>query len=253
MRIGILECGQTSPDWIEEHGEMAAPFPPFLRSADATLGFQVYKAHRNELPATANECDAWLVTGSPASVHERLPWQPALAQFLVGAAQQRPVVGICFGHQLLHDALGGEVQRSGKGWGVGVQDYPLQNVPDWAPSGLPDDRTFRLIALHQDQVTTPAAGTRVLAGNAFCPLGITTIGDNVLTIQAHPEMTARLARDIYESQRAEQGDAMTDAAVQSLQTRIDSRPAAHWVLAFVRHRLARLAATNPSAQRRERP
>lgn len=247
MLIGILECGQTSPDWIEEHGEMAAPFPPFLRSADAVLDFKVYKAHRHELPAQADECDAWLVTGSPASVHERLPWQPALAQFLVSAAQQRPVVGICFGHQLLHDALGGEVQRSSKGWGVGVQDYPLKAVPDWAPPGALDGDRFHLIALHQDQVTTAAPGTRVLAGNAFCALGITTIGENVLTIQAHPEMTTRLARDIYESQRTEQGDAITDAAVQSLQTRIDSRPAAHWVLAFVRHRLARLVASTPSA------
>jgi GMP synthase-like glutamine amidotransferase len=248
MLIGILECGQTAPDWIEEHGEMAAPFPPFLRSADAALDFRVYKAHRNELPERVDECDAWLVTGSPASVHERLPWQPALAQFLVHAAQQRPVVGICFGHQLLHDTLGGVVERSDKGWGVGVQAYPLQSVPDWAPPGALDGDRFHLIALHQDQVTTAAPGTRVLAGNAFCPLGITAIGENVLTIQAHPEMTTRLARDIYESQRADQGDAITDAAVQSLQTRIDSRPAAHWVLAFVRHRLARLAAPTPSTR-----
>lgn len=247
MLIGILECGQTSPDWIEEHGEMAAPFPPFLRSADAALNFRVYKAHRNELPAQADECDAWLITGSPASVHERLPWQPALAAFLVGAVRHRPVVGICFGHQLLHDALGGVVQRSDKGWGVGVQDYPLQIVPDWAPAGALEDDRFHLIALHQDQVTTPAPGTRILAGNPFCPLGITTIGENVLTIQAHPEMTTKLARDIYESQRADQGDAVTDAAVQSLQNRIDSRPAAHWVLAFVRHRLARLAPTAHAA------
>lgn len=247
MLIGILECGQTSQDWIEAHGEMAAPFPPFLHGADAALEFRVYKAHRNQLPAQADECDAWLVTGSPVSVHERLPWQPALAQFLVDAARQRPVVGICYGHQLLHDALGGVVQRSCKGWGVGVQGYPLREVPDWAPAGRLDADTFRLIALHQDQVTTPAPGTRLLAGNRFCPVGITTIGENVLTIQAHPEMTTRLAQAIYESQRAEQGDAATDAAVQSLQTRIDSRPAAHWVLAFLRHRLARLAATTPSA------
>ncbi|GAA6140967.1 type 1 glutamine amidotransferase [Hydrogenophaga sp. 5NK40-0174] len=247
MLIGILECGQTSPDWIEEHGEMAAPFPPFLRTADASLDFTVYKAHRHELPAHPEGCDAWLITGSPSSVHERLPWQPALSDFLRAAALCRPVIGICFGHQLMHDALGGEVQRSDKGWGIGVQDYPLDVTPDWAPDDLPDDNTFRLIALHQDQVTTGAPGTKVLAGNGFCPFGITTIGDNVLTIQAHPEMTTRLARDIYESQRAEQGKEATDAAVQSLQTRIDSLPAAHWVLAFLRHRMVRLNDHSPSA------
>ena len=69
MRVmGILECGQTRSDWLAEHGEMADPFPPFLRRADSSLSFRVYKAHRDELPASANECDAWLVTGSPSSV-----------------------------------------------------------------------------------------------------------------------------------------------------------------------------------------
>jgi cytochrome P450/GMP synthase-like glutamine amidotransferase len=249
MLIGILECGQTSPDWIEEHGEMAAPFPPFLHRADPTLNFRVYKAHRGELPQQANECDAWLVTGSPISVYERLPWQGALARFLVDAQQHRPVVGICYGHQLLHDALGGEVTRSSKGWGVGVQTYPVQQRPKWVPQAEAGTSSSALhfIALHQDQVTTPAPGTQVIAGNDFCPLGITTIGERVLTIQAHPEMSTKLARAIYESQRASQGDALTDAAAQSLQNPVDDDLAARWVLAFIQAQGAAAAPHTPSA------
>lgn len=235
--IGILECGQTRSDWIAQHGEMADPFPPFLRRADPSLQFVVYKAHRDELPASARDCDAWLVTGSPHSVHQPEPWQPALADFLRTAAGQRPVVGICYGHQLLHQALGGEVARAPQGWGVGVQRYALCEAPDWLPERPP--QPLRMIALHQDQVLRPAPGTVVLAGNDFCPLGVTTIGDKVLTVQPHPEMTRRLARDIYEEQRAELGDERTDLAVQSLAGELDDLLVARWILAFIAHRSSR--------------
>lgn len=239
--IGILECGQTRSDWIEEHGEMADPFPPFLTRADPSLSFKVYKAHREELPGQAHECDAWLVTGSPHSVCDRLAWQAGLSEFLVDAAKHRPVIGICYGHQLLHDAFGGTVEEAAAGWGIGVQTYELREVPGWAPLDRSRAVTdgFHLIALHRDQVTQPAPGSRVLAGNAFCPLGITTIGENVLTIQAHPEMTKTLARVLYEEERGENGDLRTDQAVQSLETQIDDQRAARWILAFVQHRLRR--------------
>lgn len=236
--IGILECGQTPADWIAEHGEMADPFPPFLRRVDPSLAFKVYKAHRNELPASPGECDVWLVTGSPHSVYEHHPWQEQLAGFLAAAAQRAPVVGICYGHQLLHEALGGKVEKGRRGWGVGVQRYAVQALPAWAPADAPVD-ALRLIALHQDEVTTPAPGTSVIAGNAFCQLGITTIGNNVFTIQAHPEMTRALARRIYEEQRSQQGDELTRSALQSLAGEIDDLLAARWVLAFITHRIGR--------------
>lgn len=246
MVIGILECGQTPSDWIAQHGEMADPFPPFLRRADPALRFEVFRPHRGQLPSSATQCDAWLVTGSPHSVPVPEPWQPALAHFLVQAVPQRPVVGICYGHQLMHAALGGEVARAPQGWGVGVHDYAVHTLPAWVPGGVPP-QPLRVIALHQDQVLRPAPGTQVLAGNDFCPLAITTIGDNVLTVQPHPEMTRVLARDIYETHRAELGDARTDQAVRSLDGALDDNLVARWILAFIAHRRAQTGTdTSPS-------
>ncbi len=237
--IGILECGQTRSDWLAEHGEMADPFPPFLTRVDPSLSFRIYKAHRDQVPEQVAECDAWLLTGSPNSVYERTEWQRKLAAFLVAVVERRPVVGICYGHQMLHDALGGTVEKAAAGWGIGVQLYELREVPSWAPRDRPRSAPegLRLIALHRDQVTRPAPGSCVLAGNAFCPLGITMIGENALTIQAHPEMTRRLARGLYEELRGEEGDERTNRAVESLETHIDDELAARWILAYLQDRL----------------
>jgi GMP synthase-like glutamine amidotransferase len=241
--IGILECGQTRSDWLAEHGEMADPFPPFLTRVDPSLSFRIYKAHKDELPGKTDECDAWLLTGSPNSVYERPEWQRRLSVFLVDVVKHRPVVGICYGHQLLHDSLGGVVEKAAAGWGIGVQKYELRERPCWAPQDAsrsgPDG--LHLIALHQDQVTRPAPGSRVLAGNTFCPFGITTIGENALTIQAHPEMTRRLAKVLYEELRSEEGDERTDRALQSLETPIDDELAARWILAYLQYRLKETA------------
>jgi GMP synthase-like glutamine amidotransferase len=204
---------------------------------DPSLRFRIYKAHLNELPGQAGECDAWLVTGSPNSVRDRAEWQSRLSAFLVDAVKHRPVIGICYGHQLLHDALGGVVEKAPEGWGIGVQEYELREVPCWAPQARPAPEGLHLIALHEDQVTRPAPGSRVLAGNPFCPLGITTIGENGLTIQAHPEMTRKLARALYEELRSEVGDERADRALQSLERHIDDQLAARWILAYIQQRL----------------
>ena len=238
--IGVLECGQTDPDWIEEHGEMADPFPRFLGQVSKDLTYKIYKAHINQLPKQPDECDAWLITGSPLSVYEHPAWLTALSAFLVEAVKTRPIVGICFGHQLLHDALGGKVEHTNQ-WGIGVQQYALKEQPTWAPTDEPMS-AFHMIAFHQDQVTQVAPKTKVLASNDFCPFAMTTIGDNVFTIQAHPEMTTKLANDLYESQRSLHGEEKANQAVESLHGRIDGKQAAHWVLAFIEDRLKHLAA-----------
>lgn len=239
ISIGILECGRNLERWLPEHGGFADWFPPLLAQADDDCAFRVYAAIDGELPQDPRLCDAWLLTGSPASVYEEKPWQQGLTRFVQQAVGLRPVVGICYGHQHLHAALGGRVGLH-ESWGVGIHAYNIQAMPEWLSPEMAAQSAggLRMIALHRDQVVEAAPDTTVLAANDHCPLAITTIGANVLTIQAHPEMTRAQAAEIYRHHYHDIGPAAAQEAIDSLPGALDAALAAHWIIGFIRARLA---------------
>ncbi|MFD1344050.1 glutamine amidotransferase-related protein [Litorisediminicola beolgyonensis] len=237
MKIGILECGTNRPEWAE-YGRFASWFPPLLEQAGQPVDVAVWSVSEGELPAPEDRCDAWLLTGSPASAVDDAPWQTALTEFLRPRIGREPVIGICYGHQHLHRMLGGTVAEQ-RDWGVGVQHYAVTELPDWLPGGRLEDteRGFNLVALHHDQVTRAAPGTRVLAGSDFCPFGVTQIGTHVLTFQPHPEMAPDFAAEVYEFERDRIGAPETDRALATLDRPRDTRRAAEWIMAFLSHHL----------------
>ena len=189
MKIGILETGEVHPDLKARYGDYPAMFEALLRSADPTLEFAVVRVVAGELPAAPTQADAWLVTGSRHGVYDDLPWIEPLKAFLRAAVAARvPVIGICFGHQILAEALGGRAVKSDKGWGLGVQDYELTARPGWM-KGLPD--RFSIRALHQDQVVDLPPGATVLARSPHCSYAALAYGDpeapDAISLQPHPE------------------------------------------------------------------
>jgi GMP synthase-like glutamine amidotransferase len=189
MKIGILETGEVHPDLKARHGDYPAMFEALLGAADPDLEFLVVRVVAGEMPASPAEADAWLVTGSRHGVYDGLPWIEPLKAFLrASVAAHVPVVGICFGHQLLAEALGGRAAKSDRGWGLGVQDYEVVARPGWM-QGLPD--RFSVGALHQDQVIELPPGATVLARSPHCAYAALAYGDpeapDAITLQPHPE------------------------------------------------------------------
>ncbi len=176
MLIGILQTGQ-SPDVLRaEAGDYPEMFQHLL--AGRGFDFRSYHVEGEDFPTDVHECDGWLITGSRHGAYEDHAFIPRLEAFLRAAyAANVPIVGICFGHQLLAQALGGKVERSPKGWAVGPQEYDFGG------------EMLTLNAWHRDQVTVPPPGATVTARNDFCEYAGLAYGDHAMTVQAHPEFS----------------------------------------------------------------
>lgn len=186
MRIGILLCGDVPLELIGEFGNYADCLISELnlrRSSEVKV-WNVYQQHH--LPEDAFECDAYIIGGSPSGVNDNLAWVNSLVKFIRKAfLANRKLFGICFGHQVIHHALGGEVQRAEQGWGLGPYSVQLREDVGELNAG----QTMTLIAIHQDQVVKLGRHFEVFAGNKFCPNYASRYKNQVLTVQGHPEFS----------------------------------------------------------------
>ncbi|MCA8869792.1 MAG: type 1 glutamine amidotransferase [Rhodobacteraceae bacterium] len=174
MKIGILKTGHPSGPLQSGFGDYGIMFTKLLDGQD--FDFQAYSVEDGELPASVHDADGWLITGSRHGAYEDHPWIKPLEEFLRKAySESVPIVGICFGHQILAQALGGKVEKFKGGWSVGATEYDFEG------------RKLTLNAWHQDQVVKRPEGATVIGSSAFCENAFLAYGDKALTIQPHPE------------------------------------------------------------------
>jgi GMP synthase-like glutamine amidotransferase len=198
MKIGILETGDVNPDLMARHGDYPAMFKRLLGAVDPALDFATVSVVAGDMPASPSQADAWLITGSRHGVYDDLPWIDPLKAFLRACVAARvPLVGICFGHQILAEALGGKAVKSDKGWGLGVQDYEVVTRPGWM-THVPD--RFAVRALHRDQVIALPPDATVLATSPHCEFAAVAYGDpdapDAVSLQPHPEFGAEFMDEL---------------------------------------------------------
>lgn len=232
MKLGILKADSVLADLSPRFGEYRDMFARLLQSADPALVLETWDVEHAPPPPSPSVCDGWLITGSRHSVYDDLPWIAPLTAFVQDVVRERrKLVGVCFGHQLVADALGGRTAPADRGWTVGVQDAAVAAPFPWAD---PATRSMRLIHSHKDQVVTLPPGAELVGGNDACPNGLYRIGQHVMTCQGHPEFSADYARALYERRRDVLGQPTFDAAMASLDQPDDSPTLARWIIEFLR-------------------
>ncbi|MGZ9810624.1 type 1 glutamine amidotransferase [Pseudoroseicyclus sp. H15] len=177
MLIGILQTGHAPDALRPALGDYSDLFERLLGGQG--FEFAVFSVVDGEFPPGPEAADGWLITGSKHGAYEDHAWIPPLEELIRAIRDSgRPLVGICFGHQIIAQALGGKVEKFPGGWAVGRTLYDLGG------------ETLALNAWHQDQVTVAPEGAEVVATNAFCANAALAYGDQIFTVQAHPEFNS---------------------------------------------------------------
>ena len=232
MKLGILKTDTVRPEWAVNFGQYQDMFVTLLSRADPTMEFVTYDAENGQYPQDIDEVDAYLITGSKSSVYDDKPWIGPLIEFVQKiAAHNKKIIGICFGHQLVAQALGGKTEKSDKGWGAGLHTHTFTEIPPWHDGEGAD---LNILVSHQDQVVENATGARVLASSDFCENAVCQIGDQILTFQGHPEFTPEYSREIMEFRRELFGEEVYHSAVASLSGEQQGDRVARWVVSFLK-------------------
>jgi GMP synthase-like glutamine amidotransferase len=226
MKIGILQTGNAPDQTQDKHGDYDEMFERLL--AGREFEFSTYEVMNNQFPASVLEQQAWLITGSRFGAYEDHAWIPPLEDFLRSAyAAGTPIIGVCFGHQILAQALGGTVQKFDGGWSVGPVEY---NMVD-AQAGT---RKSTLMAWHQDQVTKLPEDAEVIGSTEFCQYAMLAYNDRALTIQPHPEFSNEFGRDLLAARGAILPSHIVEQAKQNMQNDLQAASIADQFEAFLK-------------------
>lgn len=240
MKIAIIETGLPPEGIRGDFPTYPVMFAELFDRIGVNFSFSTFSLchdafHADPFPKIS-EFDGFLITGSPAGVYEDWPWMQPLFQFILNVAQsQKPQIGICFGHQAIAQALGGNVIKSDKGWGIGRHSYVLHQKPDWIVS---TQEEFSLAVSHQDQVIEKPDESLTLASSDFCEFAALYYPNApALTFQGHPEFDDEYAKALYNIRR---GTALApdkvDQANASLKNIKDNNSiVAKWMSEFLTH------------------
>ncbi len=239
LSIGIILCDDVNETMRPEYGSYDDMIGRWLECVGVrSAQLRTYRVMDHVFPQVSDRVDAYIISGSRAGVYEQdkhtwiTPLEGSL-RALVGAG--KPVVGICFGHQLLAQAFGGRVCKSPKGWGVGQCSWQVADQPRELATALSE---FTSYVYHQDQVEVLPAGAKIIAGNDFCPVGMFEYGEHVLGIQGHPEFSRRYVTGLMNYNQAILGPERHAAGLASLQgDAADGQLLADWALRFINHRV----------------
>ncbi len=235
-KIAIIVCDAVAPPLAAEFGEYAdmimAGLAPFSQAQyPALFEYHCFDAVMQQLPSDVDAFDGFIITGSTHDAYADKPWIEQLAAWILKVeACKVPLVGICFGHQIIARALGGEVAKSDKGWGLGVSINRIEQHKPWMTPKLD---TLQLLVSHQDQVLRRPDSLELVAASDFCPNYMLSKGEHIFTVQGHPEFSLEFERKLIERKRKRLNEVQYDHALTSLELPPHSSIVMGWIAQFL--------------------
>ena len=215
FNLCVLQAGPINKDLIQDYPSYDKMFSSLLNEKIQHWNVDVYNVYENFLPKNLNSYDAFIITGSAYGVYKNHSWIQELFEVIKKIVNLKiPLLGICFGHQAIAQALGGYVIKSSKGWGVGIKEIRTKKHN----SLLGNFNKLNLIFFHQDQVVKLPQNAELIAGNPFCNISSFSIGDSVLALQAHPEFNKDFSLKLLHARKSSIEPAIYLEAINELET-----------------------------------
>ncbi len=232
-RIGILNTViSSSPEFRKRFGRYIDNFRDRLLGEEFESA--IFDVVAGEGPSSIDAFDGYLISGSEASVYDERPLIPTLEAFVRSvAAQKIPLVGICFGHQIIARALGARVEKNPQGWGIGRISYRVSSPQPW----MSQQKEISMLALHGDQVLSLPQDSVVMLQNDFTPFaGLAYKRAPIISVQAHPEFSAAYAEALLLELRGTYiAEELVDKALASLNKPNDSGEVISWIRGFLKN------------------
>lgn len=231
MRLGVLLCDDVAAELQVAHGNYRDMFSALFNDYSKHITLVFYRVIDGEYPKDPDECDAYITSGSQFGANDGFVWIGHLLAFIERLYEEKkPFVGICFGHQLMAKALGGEVVTSGRGWGIGVNSYAVKKKTGWMKGA---GSTVSLVVSHQDQISLLPPEAEVLSGSDFCPFAMIRINTYFLGIQGHPEFTKNYVKDLMTARQPLYSAEAYEKGINSLSQPVDDKLVVSWIVRFL--------------------
>jgi len=234
-RIAILNNNTDTSAFAQRFADDGQKVAAGLRMHRPDWHCEVWHAHGDELPPDPDDYQGWVLTGSVASVNDGAPWMARLAMLVRHLHRRRvPLVGLCFGHQMVAHALGGRVGPSPGGWRIGsaATHYRAEHIAGLAWM-QPPQATITLFAAHQEQVLQPPPEATVLGGDDFAPAAALLVGQHIFTTQYHPELSREFMLALLDAYGTLWPAPLVAQARQQVQQPVDAALFMRWATQFL--------------------
>ena len=235
MKLTIIQTGDVPLPLRGQFGPYRKMFETMFDGTGQGFSYDMIPVSDGAPLPDPSSLEGIVITGSAAGVYDDLPWLGPLRAFIRDAyGKQTKMLGVCFGHQIMADALGGDVRKSEKGWGLGRHTYTVKSRPDFMRSG---PMALAIACSHQDQVITPPSDAEVILSSDFTPnAGLAYRNGAALSVQPHPAFADDYTIALAELRRGKAPDHLVDRALASVATPSNSGDVASYIGQFFKRR-----------------